>query len=95
MPAYVIANIEVTDPAAMADYLKGAPATVTAHGGTYIARGGAIHVAEGDWAPTRLSIIRFESMAAARAWIDSQEYAPLRAIRQNAARSRFVIVDGL
>jgi uncharacterized protein (DUF1330 family) len=95
MPAYVIANIEVTDAAAIGEYFQGAPATVAAYGGAYLARGGAIDVAEGDWTPTRLSIIRFDSMAAAKAWIDSPEYAPLRAIRQTAARSRFVVVEGL
>ena len=55
MPAYVIANVEVTDSLAFGEYLKAAPATVAAHGGTLVARGGAVDAREGDWAPTRLS----------------------------------------
>ena len=95
MPAYVIADVEVTDPVAFADYVKGGPAIVAAHGGTYVVRGGAVHVAEGDWQPTRLTVIRFDSVAQARAWIESPEYRPLRDIRQKAARSKIVIVEGM
>jgi uncharacterized protein (DUF1330 family) len=95
MSAYVIADVEVTDPAAFAEYAKAGPAIVAAHGGTYLARGGAIETLDGDWAPTRLTIIRFESTAAAKAWIESPEYRPLREIRHKAARSRIVVIDGV
>jgi len=95
MPAYVIADVEVTDPVAFADYVKGGPAVIAAHGGTYLARGGAIEALEGDWAPKRLTILRFDSVAQAKAWIESPEYRPLRDIRHKAARSKIVIVEGI
>ena len=95
MPAYVIADVEVTDPAAFAEYAKGGPAVLAAYGGTYIVRGGAIEVFEGNWAPTRLSIVRFETAAQAKAWIASPEYRPLREIRHRAARSKIVVVEGV
>jgi uncharacterized protein (DUF1330 family) len=95
MPAYVIANIEPTDPEAFTQYLAGAPATVAAYGGTYLVRGSAIDVCEGDFAPARLAVIRFDSVARARAWYDSPEYRPLRAIRERCARARILIVDGV
>lgn len=95
MPAYVIANVEVADPAGFAPYLKAAPALIAAHGGTYIARGGAIQVLEGDWAPTRLTILKFDSVAQARAWHESPEYRPLRELRNRLSKSKLVIVEGL
>ena len=95
MPAYFIANVEVTDPAVFADYVKGAPATVAAFGGTYVVRGGAIEVLEGDWAPTRLTIIRFESAAQAKEWFNSPAYRPFREIRQKAATARILVVEGV
>ena len=95
MAAYVIADVLVTDPVAMADYLKGTPATIAAYGGTYLARGGAIEVVEGDWPTKRLTVIRFETFAKAKAWFDSPEYAPLKALRKKAATSKFAIVEGV
>ena len=95
MPAYVIANAEVFDPTVFAEYVKAAPAVITSQGGIYLARGGAIDVLEGEWSPTRLTILKFESMAQAKAWHDSPEYRALREIRNRAAKSKFVIVDGL
>ena len=36
MAAYVIANIEVTDPALYDEYRKGVGATIAAHGGRFL-----------------------------------------------------------
>ena len=57
--------------------------------------GGAVGVLEGEWAPTRLTIIRFDNAAKARAWIESPEYRPLRDIRHKAAESSIVVVEGI
>ncbi len=95
MPAYVIANVEITDPVAFAEYLKGGPGTLTAYGGTYVARRGAVEVLEGDWVPTRLTILKFDSVARAKAWYESPEYRPLREIRHKSAKSKILIVEGL
>ena len=95
MATYVIADVEVTDPTAFEAYAKAGPAIVAAHGGTYLVRGGAITPLEGDWEPARLTVIRFESVAQARAWIESPEYRPLRAIRQKSAKSKILIVEGV
>jgi len=95
MPVYVIADVEVTEPVAFGEYLKAGPAVLAAHGGTYLARGGAVEVLEGAWAPTRLTILRFDSTAQARTWIESSDYRPLRNIRQKAAKSKIVVVEGV
>lgn len=94
MSAYVIANVEINDPVAFGEYLKAGPATVAAYGGTYVARGSAVRVLEGEWAPTRLTILKFDNIARATAWYESPEYRPLREIRKKAATSRILIVEG-
>lgn len=94
MPAYVINDMEVTDPVAFAEYRSLSPATVAQYGGRFLARGGAVECLEGEWLPKRLVILEFPSMAQARAWIDSAEYAPARRLRQLSAKSNLILVDG-
>ncbi len=56
MTVYVIADVEVVDPAGYEDYRARVPATIAAHGGRYLARGGATEVLEGSWSPHRCII---------------------------------------
>ncbi|MBP7694798.1 MAG: DUF1330 domain-containing protein, partial [Anaerolineales bacterium] len=86
MPAYVIVDIEVTDPAVYEEYKKLAPAGIAAYGGRYLARGGRVETLEGEWAPKRLVILEFDSVERAQAWISSPEYGPAKALRHQAAR---------
>ncbi len=95
MPAYVIADIEITDPEVYKEYVKLAPATVAQYGGRYLARGGHTEVLEGEWRPRRLVILEFESVEKAKAWVNSPEYAPARALRQRSARSNLVVIEGV
>ena len=95
MPAYVINDMEITDPVVFDEYRKLTPPTVAQYGGRFLARGGATESLEGDWSPKRLVILEFPSVAQARAWINSPEYAPARAQRQASTRSRVIVVDGL
>ncbi|MER3513043.1 MAG: DUF1330 domain-containing protein, partial [Chloroflexota bacterium] len=82
MAAYVIVDIQVTDPAGYAEYRQLAPPIVAAYGGRYLVRGGALETLEGNWTPQRLVILEFPSLAQAKAWWDAPEYRPLREMRQ-------------
>ena len=95
MPAYVINDMEVTDPVTFEQYRQLSPATVAKYGGRFLVRGGTVKPQEGDWAPKRLVVLEFPSIELARAWIDSPEYAPARRLRQISAVSRLLIVEGL
>ena len=95
MVAYVINDMEVTDPSLLEEYKKLSPATVAQYGGRFLARGGTMEVLEGAWKPKRLVILEFPSLAQAKAWVNSAEYAPARRIRQQASRSNLVVVDGV
>ena len=95
MPAYVVIDIDVTDPETYEQYKKLSKPAIEACGGTYLARGGKTEVLEGDWSPSRLVILRFESMDAAKSWIDSEEYRHARGLRRSASRTNMVAVEGL
>ncbi len=95
MPAYVIVNVTVRDPARYEEYKRLATPTVAAYGGRYVARGAPVEVREGDWRPSRLVILEFPDVERARAWWSSPEYAPARAARQSCADTQLVITDGL
>jgi uncharacterized protein (DUF1330 family) len=94
MPAYVIAEVEVTDPAAYEDYRKQVPAVVTKYGGKFIVRGGRIESMEGGWSPKRVVVLEFPSMEQALEWYRSPDYAPLIKLRQKTSRGRLIIVEG-
>jgi len=95
MAAYAIAEVDVTDPAQFEEYRKLVPATIAQYGGKYLVRGGTVDSKEGGWTPKRLVVLEFPSMAQARQWYDSPEYAPVLAMRLKSARSRVVLVEGL
>jgi len=95
MTVYLIGDVEVLDKVAYEEYRQKVPATIAAYGGRYIARGGATEVLEGGWVPKRCVLIEFPSMAKLKAWWESPEYVPLRAIRQRATRSNLIVTEGL
>ena len=94
MIAYVIVDIEVADPEGYKEYVKLAPEAVKFYGGKYIARGGANETLEGNWQAKRLVILEFPSLEQAKAWLNSPEYAPARALRHKYARTNMVVVEG-
>lgn len=95
MPAYVIADIEVTNPKEYEAYRAMVPPTIAAFGGRFIARGGKIESLEGAWQPNRVIILEFPDAATARRWYDSPEYAEAKRLRQAHSRGSLVLVDGL
>jgi uncharacterized protein (DUF1330 family) len=95
MPAYLINDMDVTDPQLLEEYKKLSPPTVAQYGGKFLARGGTVETLEGDWAPKRLVILEFPSVEQAKAWVNSTEYATARRLRQQASRSNVIVVDGV
>ncbi len=95
MPAYVIVETDVHDPEQYERYKAASPEAVHAGGGRFVARGGELAVLEGDWNPSRLVILEFSDLDAARRWYTSPEYADARRLREGAANLRMVAVQGL
>jgi uncharacterized protein (DUF1330 family) len=95
MAAYVIVETDVTDPEQYEQYKAAAFDAVTAAGGRYLARGGELAVLEGDWQPSRLVVLEFEDLAAAKRWYQSDIYQDAKKLREGAAHLRAVAVQGL
>ena len=95
MTAFVIFDVEVTNPVDYEGYKQLAAPTVALYGGKYVARGGHTETLEGDWTPKRLVILQFESVERAKAWLNSPEYAEARALRHKYAKSEMVVIEGV
>jgi uncharacterized protein (DUF1330 family) len=95
MPAYVVADIHVLDAEKFEEYKKTGGPTSAEFGGKYLVRGGQLETLEGEWTPSRIVIIEFPSLEKARAWWNSPSYAGAKVIRQSAAKSNFIVVDGV
>jgi uncharacterized protein (DUF1330 family) len=94
MAAYVIGEIEVTDPKVYEGYRTQVLATIEKHGGRFMARGGKAEQLEGGWTPKRIVVLEFPSYEQALKWYRSPEYAPLIRLRQSASRGKLILVEG-
>ena len=95
MPAYIIVELEITEPVGYEEYKKQAAATIAQYGGKYIVRGGACETLEGDWNPKRIVVLQFDNVEQAKAWFNSAEYTGPRELRQRTAKTRMILVEGI
>ena len=95
MPAYIIADVTVTDAEKMARYREWSTKAMQEHGAEVLVRGGEFEVLEGPWTPSRLVLMRFKDRAAAKAFYASQTYTHARTLREGAGIMRLVVVDGI
>jgi uncharacterized protein (DUF1330 family) len=95
MAAYVIVDLEVTDPARYAEDGQRVARTLAAYGGRFLVRRGAHEVVEGTWRPRRLVVVEFPSLAQARRWHDSDKYREPKAMRLAASSGNVVFVEGV
>jgi uncharacterized protein (DUF1330 family) len=93
--AYIIADITVTDAEQMAKYREWSTKAMQEFGANVLVRGGAIEVLEGDWQPSRLVVLEFDSVAKAKAMNASQTYKVARELRKDAGIMRMVVVEGI
>ncbi|USG60105.1 DUF1330 domain-containing protein [Sneathiella marina] len=94
MPAYIIARINVTDPEQYEVYKSLAPVAIKKYGGQYLTRGGAMETLEGAAETSRVVILQFPDMEAARGFYNSPEYGKAKDARENAANGTFTLLEG-
>ncbi len=96
MAAYVVVDTQIKDDAEMEHYKLRAKPLVEKFGGRYLARGGTLVVKETKlWSPTRIVLLRFESVQQAEDFYASAEYQDLLPVSRKAADRTFLIVEGL
>ena len=93
--AYLIANIDVTDPVQYEEYKRLSSIAMKAHGAEVCIRGGKVEVLEGDWAPSRFVMLKFPSIEKAKAFYTTAEYEAAKKARQGAAVMRMIVVEGV
>jgi uncharacterized protein (DUF1330 family) len=95
MPAYVIIETDISDPEQYERYKAASPEAVASGGGRFVVRGGELAVLEGDWEPSRLVVLEFPDLEAAKRWYASPEYEEAKRLREGAARLSMVAVEGM
>lgn len=95
MSAFVIVDTLIENADKYEQYKQLAKPIAEQYGGVYRVRGGDMDVRETDlWTPTRMVIIEFPDMDSARAFVDSEEYAPVKPLRRENARCTLAILEG-
>jgi uncharacterized protein (DUF1330 family) len=95
MKYYAIAEIDITDPGWVREYVADVTAMVERHGGRYLARTARIDKLEGERTPPQVIVlIEWPSKDVADAFYESDEYRPYREGRRAGARNEFALVAG-
>ena len=92
MSALWIAHVKVTDEAAYGEYAKRATDAIAAHGGVFLARGGAYEQLEGPDRPRNV-VARFPSLQAAHDCYFSDAYQEALSFAKGAAQRELSIVE--
>jgi uncharacterized protein (DUF1330 family) len=95
MSAYIIVDIDVTDPQGYEYYKQLTPVSIALYDGKFVVRGGAPEMLEGDWESGRIVVLEFPSVEQAKKWWNSPEYAPAKDIRHKTAKTRMIVVKGV
>ncbi|HYS07073.1 MAG TPA: DUF1330 domain-containing protein [Candidatus Dormibacteraeota bacterium] len=95
MAAYIIADVEITDPVRYAEYIKVVPETIARYGGRFVVRGGRAETLEGSWSPRRIVVLEFPTFERAKEWWASDEYRAPKTLRQSASISSLIVVQGI
>jgi len=95
MSAFVIVEVSILDHRDYEEYKKLTPGAIAAFDGRFVVRGGQTTTLEGDWKPERIVVLEFPSVARANEWWNSETYGKAKEIRQRAARTKMIIVEGV
>lgn len=95
MSGYIVVEVNVKDAARYDDYRNMVAPTLEPFGGRFLVRGGAVETLEGSWSPTRFVVIEFDSVERAKAWWSSADYQPAKQLRQQAADTQMIVVEGV
>lgn len=95
MAAYFIAQYVVKNPALYGEYQQGAGPTIAAHGGELVALDVAAETIEGSPPGPQTVILKFEDVAAAKAWYQSDDYQAVVGKRLEATEGYAVISQSM
>ncbi len=94
-PVFSLVRVQIRDERAFGDYLAGHLPTIGAFGGRFLAAGALPQPVEGDWPMRRMIVHQWPNAQVFFQWYESSSYAPWRQIRQRAADTEMVLVQGI
>jgi uncharacterized protein (DUF1330 family) len=95
MPAYFVAEIEITNQAGFEPYRAAVPATIAQYDGRYLTRGSNVELIEGGPEPKRVVILEFPDVAGVRRWYNSPEYQKILPVRLANSTGHAFILEGV
>ena len=95
MSAYFIIQINITNTENYKDYISQVTPIVKKFGGEYIIRGGRSENVEGIWPFQRTVVLKFPTYEMVKKWHNSDEYKPIRKIREDNSECNAIIIEGL
>jgi len=95
MSAYMIVEVKINDSPKYEEYKKLTPESLRPYGGKFIVRGGKAELIEGEEEANRIVVLEFENREKAKAWWNSPLYNEAKKIRQGAAKTRMILVEGM
>ena len=94
MAGYLIAQINIINEEPYKEYIKQTSTIVKKYEGEFIVRGGNFKNVLGNWDYARTVIIKFPSYETALNWYHSDEYKPVRKIREENSEGNVIIIEG-
>ena len=94
MSGYFIIQINVTNEENYKEYINQVTPIVHKFGGEYIVRGGKSEIAEGNWKYKRTVVLKFPTYEMVKKWHNSEEYKPIKKIRENNSECNAIIIEG-
>ena len=94
MSAYIIVQINITNKERYKEYLKKVTPIAKKYGGEYLVRGGKFETMLGEWNYERTVVIKFADYDIAMKWYDSDEYKPVKKIREENSNGNLIIIEG-
>ena len=95
MSAYVIAQVNIINNEPYKEYVSKASPIVKKYEGKFLVRGGDFENVLGNWNDERTVIISFPNYNKAIAWYNSDEYKPIRKIREINSTGNVIIINGV
>ena len=94
-PAYVIAEVQVTDPDGFKQYLSALPGTLAPYKVRTLTRSSAVALDSSTPPAGSFVIIAFNSMDDVKAWWNSSAYQSIIPLREKSAKTIVYAVQGL
>ena len=94
MAGYLIAQINIINDEPYKEYIRQTSPIIKKYQGEFLIRGGRFENVLGKWEYARTVVIKFPSYETALNWYHSDEYKPVKKIREENSEGNVIIIEG-